>query len=113
MTPLLALAIQQAPALIADLVQIWQRTNAETPLQEWLGALGDNLNFEERRRRAAASLGMPYTPMATGVPQEAAGFRKPTALDVLDAMMIGAAPNWFSPEAAAVVQRWANKMPTP
>jgi hypothetical protein len=112
MTPLLAIAIQQAPGLIVDLVEVWRKTNPGVTLEEYLTAIGDNLSFEERRRRAAAALGMPYTPLVLP-PSNPSSDPKLTAQDVLDAIMIGAAPTWFPPEAAAVVLRWANKMATP
>jgi hypothetical protein len=112
MTPLLAIAIQQAPGLIIDLVEVWRKTNPGVTLEEYLSALGDNLGFEERRRRAALSLGVPYIPLVPASTQPPPD-PKPTAQDVLDAIILGTAPTWFPPEAAAVVSRWANKMPTP
>ena len=109
--PLLAIAIQQAPGLIVDLVEVWRKTNPGVTLEEYLTALGDNLSFEERRRRAAAALDVPYAPLALP-PSQPSLAPKPTAQDVLDAIVVGTAPTWFPPEAAAVVLRWSNKMPT-
>lgn len=112
MNPLLLLAVQQAPGLIADLIEVWRKTNPAVTLEDYLGALGDNLSFEERRRRAALSLGLPYVPLAPAPTQPPAD-PKPTAQDVLDAILVGTAPTWFPPEAAAVVSRWSSKGSTP
>ncbi len=112
MTPLIALAIQQAPGLILDLVEIWKTTNPEVTLEEYLSALRPNITYEQRREAAAKSLSMPYVPLDPPVVVRDIP-RKPTAMDIMNAITLGVAPPWFPKEAADVVVRWATKSVTP
>jgi hypothetical protein len=112
MTPLIALAIQQAPGLILDLVEVWKKTNPEVTLEEYLSALRPNLTYEQRRKAAAEALGMPYVPLDPPVAVRDIP-RKPTALDIMNAITLGVAPPWFPKEAADVVARWTTQSATP
>lgn len=109
MTPLIALAIQQAPGLILDLIEVWKKTNPEVTLEEYLSALRPNLTYEQRRKAAAMALGVEYKPLLGAVAEVQVGPRKPTAMDVMNAIILGTAPDWFPAEAKEVVERWAKK----
>ena len=113
MTPLIALAIQQAPGLILDLVEVWKKTNPEVTLEEYLSALRPNLTYEQRRQAAAIDLGVPYVPLEVPVANNLTEARKPNAMDIMNAITLGIVPSWFPREAADVVLRWSTKSATP
>jgi hypothetical protein len=113
MTPLIPILIQQAPGLILDLIEVWKKNNPEVTLEEYLSALRPNLTYEQRRQAAALALNVPYVPLDAPVTNNLTGPRKPTAMDILDAITLGVAPPWFPKEAADVVARWTAKSAIP
>lgn len=100
MIPIAAALLPQIPGLVVELVNLWKKSNPEVPLDEWLLTLAEGPTFEERKRAAALRLGVAYVPVEA--PKKSG---RPTAKDIVDAAIAGAAPDWFSPEEKATVAK--------
>lgn len=101
MIPIAAALLPQVPAVIAELVALWKKSNPEVSLEEWLSPLAEGPTFEQRKRAAALRLGVPYVPVA----EEPELPRRANAQDILDAAIAGACPDWFSLEEKATVAK--------
>jgi hypothetical protein len=101
MIPIAAALLPQVPALIAELVALWKKSNPEVSLEEWLAPLAEGPTFEERKRAAALRLGVPYVPVV----EEPKLPRRANARDIVDAAISGVVPEWFSIEEKVAVAK--------
>lgn len=100
MIPIAAALLPQVPALIAELVALWKKSNPEVSLEEWLAPLAEGPTFEERKRMQALRLGVAYVPVVDDSKP-----RRPNAHDILAAAIAGSSPDWFSEEEKAAVAK--------
>ena len=101
MIPIALALLPEVPGLIVSLVNLWKKSNPEVSLEEWLLTLDEGDTFEDRKRAAAARLGVPYTPPVVEVKTKT----KATARDIVDAAITGITPEWFSEAEKAAVAK--------